>query len=147
MTKLFRTITISENTLMVSLAAVIGGFTALALWLFRLGIEACHLIFQEYIGHEVLHGIGAIGGVLALGLAGLTVGWIMQTFVGHEKYHGVSLIIESVALTGGKLRWWKMPFKAFASVISLGAGASVGPEDPSVQIGSNFGSFFGGRLR
>jgi len=147
MTKFFRNIQISQNTAMFIIAAFIGVFTALALWLFRLGIEACHHIFQEWFGHEVLGGFGAVGGVITLTLAGLIVGWIVHTFVGHEKYHGVSLIIESVALTGGKLRWWKMPFKALASVISLGAGASVGPEDPSVQIGANIGSFLGGRFR
>jgi CIC family chloride channel protein len=145
--KLFRTIQLSENSVMFVIAALIGALTALALWIFRLGIEACHHIFQDFLGHEVLGGIAPIGMVITLALAGLIVGWIVHTFVGHEKYHGVSLIIESVALTGGKLRWWKMPFKAFASVISLGAGASVGPEDPSVQIGANIGSLLGGRFR
>jgi len=147
MMRAIRNIHISQNTAMFIVAAFIGLFTALALWLFRLGIEACHHIFSGWLGHDMLGGIAPIGGVLTLALAGLMVGWIVHTFVGHEKYHGVSLIIESVALTGGKLRWWKMPFKAFASVISLGAGASVGPEDPSVQIGSNIGSFLGGRFR
>jgi CIC family chloride channel protein len=33
--------------------------------------------------------------------------------------------------------------KAIASAISIGAGAAVGPEDPSVQIGANLGSMFG----
>ncbi len=147
MTKLFRNIHISQNTALFIIAALIGGLTALALWLFRLGIEACHIIFSEILGHDLLGGLGELSIVITLALAGLIVGWIVHTFVGHEKYHGVSLIIESVALTGGKLAWWKMPFKAFASVISLGAGASVGPEDPSVQIGSNISSFWGGRLK
>jgi CIC family chloride channel protein len=30
-----------------------------------------------------------------------------------------------------------------AAILTIGTGASVGPEDPSVQIGANFGSFFG----
>jgi CIC family chloride channel protein len=55
--------------------------------------------------------------------------------------------MEAVALAGGRLRYWKMPAKALASAISLGAGASVGPEDPSVQIGANIGSMLGQRLR
>lgn len=147
MTRLFRNIHLSQNTGLFIIAALIGGMTALALWLFRLGIEACHIIFGEIIGHHLLGGLGEWSIVITLALAGLIVGWIVHTFVGHEKYHGVSLIIESVALTGGKLAWWKMPFKALASVISLGAGASVGPEDPSVQIGSNISSFLGGRLK
>jgi len=54
--------------------------------------------------------------------------------------------MEAVALAGGRLPYGRMPFKALASALSLGAGASVGPEDPSVQIGSNLGSMFGQRL-
>ena len=37
----------------------------------------------------------------------------------------------------------QMPIKAALSAFSLGAGASVGPEDPSVQIGANLGSMVG----
>ena len=40
-----------------------------------------------------------------------------------------------------------MPVKVILAAFSLGAGASAGPEDPSVQIGSNFGSMLGQWLR
>jgi len=33
------------------------------------------------------------------------------------------------------------------AIVSIGTGASVGPEDPSVQIGANLGSFLGQTLR
>jgi CIC family chloride channel protein len=36
-----------------------------------------------------------------------------------------------------------VPAKALAAALSIGAGASVGPEDPSVQIGSSSGSMIG----
>lgn len=67
----------------------------------------------------------------------------MHRFVGEERQHGVAGVIEAVALGGGRLRYRRIPHKALASALSLGAGASVGPEDPSVQIGANLGSFFG----
>src|SRR3989304_874076 len=55
--------------------------------------------------------------------------------------------MEAAALAGGRLRYKRMPAKAVASALSIGCGASVGPEDPSVQIGSNLGSMFGQWLR
>lgn len=79
-------------------------------------------------------------------LGGVIVGVLMKRFIGHERHHGVAGVMELVALAGGKLRYRRMPFKALASAISLGAGASVGPEDPSVQIGANLGSWIGQRI-
>lgn len=140
----------SENTILLGVALAVGLATGFSVWLFRVAIH----FFSEFFGHElagnflgkILTGIGIdprFSIAIMLGAVGLLIGSIMHRFVGHEKYHGVAGIMESVALAGGRLKYTKTPFKAFASALSLGAGASVGPEDPSVQIGSNLGSFFG----
>lgn len=139
---------VSENAVLLSLAVGVGLATGIAIWAFDHGIEFFHWLFQELLAEDILHGIvGPAAVIISLTLAGLIVGWIMQRFVGEERHHGVAGIMESVALSGGRLRYWRIPFKAVASALSLGAGASVGPEDPSVQIGSNIGSFLGQRLR
>lgn len=138
----------SENTVLLSLAIGVGLATGIAIWAFDHGIEFFHWLFQEQLAEHLLHGVFGAGAVIVtLALAGLVVGWLMERFVGEERHHGVAGIMEAVALSGGRLRYWRMPIKAIASALSLGAGASVGPEDPSVQIGSNIGSFFGLRLR
>ena len=54
--------------------------------------------------------------------------------------------MEAVALAGGRLRYQRIVQKSVGAAISIGSGASVGPEDPSVQIGANLGSFFGQKL-
>jgi len=144
--RLLRRLRPSDNTLLLFLAVTVGFSTALALWLFREAIELFNLFFVDTLTEDWLSGLGAFGLVIALGLAGLLVGWIKERFGGPERYHGVAGIMEAVALAGGRLRYAIMPFTALASAISLGAGASVGPEDPSVQIGSNLGSLFGQRL-
>src|SRR4051812_33641139 len=137
----------SENTLLLLLAVAVGIVTGLGVWLFRTGIDFFQLIFRERLADGVLAPVlGAAAIVAALALAGLIVGWVMHRFIGEERHHGVAGIMESVALGGGRLRYVRMPIKALASALSLGAGASVGPEDPSVQIGSNIGSFFGQKL-
>ena len=144
----------AQNTRFIILAVVLGLSTAGFVMLFRRGIELIHIFTTEtlgtegYIGH-ILESLGIdprISLILILALAGLLVGWLMHTFVGEEKYHGVAAIMESVAISGGRLRYRQSPVKTLAAMISLGAGASVGPEDPSVQIGANLGSFLAQKL-
>ena len=143
--RLLRHLRPADNTLLLFLAVTVGFSTAVALWLFREAIELFSLFFVDTLADDWLRGLGAFGLVIVLGLAGLIVGWINQRY-GEDRYHGVAGIMEAVALAGGRLRYAMMPFRALASALSLGAGASVGPEDPSVQIGSNLGSLFGQRL-
>lgn len=134
--------------MLLVLAITVGLGSGIGVWIFRKGIDFFHDLFTVRLAGQFLSPIvGAIAPVLALALAGLVVGLIMEYLVGHEKYHGVAGVIEAVALAGGRMRYVIAPFKAFASALSVGAGASIGPEDPSVQIGANLGSFLGQRLR
>ncbi len=134
----------SENTRLLILAVCLGLATGIAIWVFRTAINFFHEIFIEGVQHELSRTLlGSMASVFSLALAGLMVGWLMHRFVGEERHHGVAGIMESVALIGGRLPYQRIPFKALASSISLGAGASVGPEDPSVQIGANLGSMLG----
>lgn len=80
-------------------------------------------------------------------IGGLLVGLLHHFFIKPEKYHGVSSIMASIALANGRLPYKRTPIKILASVLSIGFGASVGPEDPSVQIGANLGSFVAQKLR
>ncbi len=43
----------------------------------------------------------------------------------------------------GQLSYVQVPLKTVAAALSLGAGASLGPEGPSVELGSNIGSLLG----
>lgn len=135
---------LSENAILVGLAVGVGLAAGAGVWLFRLGIDFFHRLFRIEALDLLL---GRFAVVLSLALAGLIVGWIMARFIGEERHHGVAGIMEAVALAGGRLRYRRFPFKALASALSLGAGAAVGPEDPSVQIGANIGSMFGQKLR
>ncbi|GAB4472374.1 MAG: chloride channel protein [Anaerolineae bacterium] len=138
----------SQNMLVLALAIAVGLSSSAGVWAFRLAIDGFHRLFNEWLAAEVLGGwLGPYAIVPMLALAGLLVGLIMHFLVGEERHHGVAAIMESVALAGGRLRYHVAPFKALAAALSLGAGASVGPEDPSVQIGANMGSFLGQRLR
>jgi CIC family chloride channel protein len=93
-----------------------------------------------------LEPIGTAGILLLPVVGGLVVGLISRYLIGVERHHGVAGIMEAVALGGGRLRFWRIPQKMIAAAASIGCGASVGPEDPSVQIGANFGSMIGQAL-
>ncbi|MCC6906252.1 MAG: chloride channel protein, partial [Anaerolineae bacterium] len=134
----------SENLLLLILAVVLGIATSGGVWLFHRVIDLSQRLFAVGIAQNLLgRWLGGAGIVIALALAGAVVGGLATLFVAKERHHGVAAIMESVALGGGRLRYQQAPIKALLSAISLGAGASVGPEDPSVQIGANLGSFLG----
>ena len=137
---------ISDSALLGAVALGLGLATGIGIWIFKEMILLGHEFFLETLGGFLeQYGLWTIAFIPVLG--GLIVGLLQVYFIGIERHHGVAGIIESVALSGGRLRWWRIPAKTIASAVSIGAGASVGPEDPSVQIGSNLGSMFGTLLR
>ncbi|MBC7226854.1 MAG: chloride channel protein, partial [Thermoflexales bacterium] len=127
-------------------AFALGLLTAGGIWLFK---EAIALVQQgAWAGVDAVQpALGRWAILLLPVLGGLLVGLISHRFLGEERYHGVAGIIEAVALAGGRLRYWRTPLKALLAALSIGTGASVGPEDPSVQIGAGLGSMLGQRLR
>ncbi len=122
-------------------AIIVGLAGGVGVWLFKemyywIG-HYFDAIYQDWVW------LGAWIMIPMMAAVGLLVGLISHYLVGEERHHGVAGIIESVALAGGRLRYWRLPLKSLAAALSLGGGASVGPEDPSVQIGSNIGSMVG----
>ncbi len=135
----------SEPVILGVLALVVGLTSAAGVWLFKWLINWVHQLAFERLG-AALQPLGGWTVLLLPILGGLVVGLLLHFFIGKERHHGVAGIMESVALAGGRLRYQRVPAKAVAAAISIGSGASVGPEDPSVQIGANLGSMFGQRL-
>jgi CIC family chloride channel protein len=132
---LFDRITKSQTLIFGSSALFVGLTTGAGVWLFKWLIELVRgYAFSALNGWTVIL-IPVVGGVI--------VGLASQYLIGSEKLHGTAGIMQSVALAGGRLHFEKMPLKTAAAVLSIGTGASVGPEDPSVQIGANLGSMFG----
>ena len=136
----------SEPVIIGGTGLVLGLLSGLGVWLFKRLIDLASLAAQAGLG-GLLRQIGPWTLFLVPAIGGLAVGLLMHFFVGEERHHGVAGIMESVALAGGRLRYQRAPVKVLAAALSIGAGASVGPEDPSVQIGANLGSLFGQRLR
>ena len=132
----------SEPVIIGGTGLVLGLLSGVGVWLFKRLIDLAGLAAQGGLGGFLSH-IGPWTLFLVPAVGGLAVGLLMYFFVGEERHHGVAGIMESVALAGGRLRYQRAPMKVVAAALSIGAGASVGPEDPSVQIGANLGSMFG----
>ena len=136
----------SEAVVLVGLALVVGLLSGIGVLAFKTLID----IVTEFAFGKVVPALAHWGtwtiALLPVG-GGLVVGLLLHFFIGEERHHGVAGIMEAVALAGGRLRYQRIPAKAVAAAISIGSGASVGPEDPSVQIGSNLGSMIGQWLR
>ncbi len=165
----------SESVALAGIAILVGLTSGIGVWLFKQLFNAIYRCAFEGIGTPLglLHhkeialrlfrdlanwaGFDRIGTVLGyIGywmiffipvIGGLAVGLISHFLIGKERYLGIAGIMESVALGGGRLPYRKIPTKTVAAALSIGSGASVGPADPSVQIGAYLGSMFGQLLR
>lgn len=136
----------SESLVLGGGALLVGLTSGVGVWLFKRLIDLFHVAAFDGVGGWLSQwGVWTVALVPAFG--GLAVGLMVHFLIGEERHHGVAGIMEAVALAGGRLRYSRVPAKAVAASLSIGSGASVGPEDPSVQIGSNLGSMFGQVLR
>ena len=135
-------VTGSRSVLLAVIAGLLGLLTGGAVWLFKylynllqnLSFTSLMNLFP-YEKYWLVALIPFLGGAL--------VGLLNHYWLRKEKVSGTAGIIQSVEIAGGRLRYQRLPAKTAVAILSIGAGASVGPEDPSVQIGANFGSFFG----
>jgi CIC family chloride channel protein len=165
----------SESVALAVIAILVGLTSGIGVWLFKqlfnviyryafegidtpLGLlhrkEIALRFFQDLANWAGFDSIGTMLGSIGNWMiffvpviGGLAVGLISHFFIGKERYVGIAGIMESVALGGGRLPYRKIPTKTVAAALSIGSGASVGPADPSVQIGAYVGSMLGQLLR
>ncbi|UKO98811.1 chloride channel protein [Nostoc sp. UHCC 0870] len=126
---------LSPETVVLFLALLIGGGTGMGVVTFHYLIELIHdLLLENFMGAIGVWGSWTLACVPTLG--GLVVGfmrWRTQDFG-----PGLSSLI--AASDGTEIERQLRPVtKMLAASVSLGSGASLGPEGPSVEIGANFG--------
>ena len=139
LTRLLNRLQPSAETLVLIVALVIGGSSGLAMILFH------HLIdwLQTLSFNKLLNNFSVWGGwtvALIPVLGGAVVGgikWFFPQLLGQD-FHSLirSTSIETISP-------WRPGIKMLAASVSLGTGASLGPESPSVEIGSNIGVILG----
>jgi H+/Cl- antiporter ClcA len=125
----------SPETVVLLLALLIGGGSGMGVVTFHYLIQLIHrLMLENFMGVVGVWGAWTLACVPILG--GLIVGlmrWRSQDFG-----PGLSSLI--AASQKGEIKRQLRPVtKMLAAAVSLGSGASLGPEGPSVEIGANFG--------
>lgn len=125
--------------LILMFALLVGGGTGLAMVAFHKLVELFQrLTLEDFMGLTVQFGLWTIACIPAIG--GLMVGlirWRYQDFFGE----GISSLINTQRVQ--IISPLRPLIKMLAAAISLGTGASLGPEGPSVEIGANLGVILG----
>jgi CIC family chloride channel protein len=128
--------------LLLVVAAVIGVVTGLLAVAFRfLLLEVTELFWTQSYDLVAATALMPWYQILLIPIGGgLVLGPMVERFAPEARGAGVSEVIEAVVTRDGNIRHRTTLFKMFATLLSLGCGASVGREGPVVHIGSSVGS-------
>jgi H+/Cl- antiporter ClcA/CBS domain-containing protein len=139
LTSLLNRLQISSESLTLVAAFLVGGTTGLAIALFRYLTRSIEdLTFESLMG--VISPLGTWTLAIVPAVGGLLVGllrWWLPEFFGQGWS---SLLSDSRDRAISPLR---PVLKLLGAALSLGTGASLGPEGPSVEIGANIGVLLG----
>jgi chloride channel protein, CIC family len=122
------------------LYGVLGGGIAVA---FQSGINWIYQLGLVRLAHESFR-VFAVGSLASIVVSSLLVGWLLNSFCREAAGSGIPQL---------KLAFWKdfgaVPFrviwvKFIAGMVSIGGGASLGREGPSVQLAGALGSNLAG---
>ncbi|PSB21878.1 CBS domain-containing protein [Phormidesmis priestleyi ULC007] len=133
----------SPETIVLILAVVIGGGAGMGVVIFRYLIEILHHLMLEDLMGTIAH-LGAWTLACVPTLGGIVVG--LMRWCWKDFGPGISSLIAAVQ-AGQEVSAIRPVTKMVAAAVSLGSGASLGPEGPSVEIGANLGILLGQALR
>ncbi|MBD2325486.1 chloride channel protein [Alkalinema sp. FACHB-956] len=133
----------SPETIVLILAVVVGTGAGMGVVTFRYLIDLIHhLLFADVMGKIGSWGSWTLAMMPAIG--GLIIGGMRWRW--KDFGPSVSALISSVQ-SSQEISPVRPVTKMVAAAISLGSGASLGPEGPSVEIGANLGVLLGQALQ
>ncbi|MGC9222353.1 MAG: chloride channel protein [Terracidiphilus sp.] len=131
-----------EDRYFLMISVFIGIFSGLAVVCFRYAIDWCHIY---------LLGTGATSSNMRLLLAPSLTGLVIAVLVIHlfprARGSGVNQTKAALYIFNGFIPLRTALGKFIISALAIGSGQSLGPEDPSLQIGASLASAIGRRLR
>ena len=132
----------SEDHLFLMLAVLIGIFAGLSVVLFRISIEWIQLLL---LGPAVHPSVTRV--LLAPTIAGLVVALLVIHVFPRVRGSGVNQTKAAVYVFDGYVPFSTVIGKFITCAIAIGSGQSLGPEDPSLQIGAGIASRLGRSLK
>jgi chloride channel protein, CIC family len=131
-----------EDRLFLVLSVFIGVFSGLAVVCFRFAIDWYRLY---------LLGTGAVltpaRMLLAPTLAGLVIAFLVIHFFPTTRGSGVNQTKAALYIFNGYIPFRTAIGKFITAALAIGSGHSLGPEDPSLQIGACLASVVGRKMR
>jgi chloride channel protein, CIC family len=132
---------LNEPQLFLLLAILIGIFSGLAVVCFRVAIEWTRLVL---LGPALEPSFPRV--VLVPALAGLIVAAAVVLIFPLARGSGVHQTKAAVYISNGFIPFRTVIAKFVTCALAIGGGHSLGPEDPSLQIGAGLASLFGRNL-
>lgn len=131
-----------EERFFLILSVFIGIFSALAVVCFRLAIDLIRLLLLG--PHLTPAGLKLI---LAPALAGLVIAAVVLHVFPAVRGSGVNQTKAALYIYNGYIPFRTAIGKFITASLAIGSGQSLGPEDPSLQIGASLASMLGRRLK
>jgi len=130
-----------EERFFLVLSVFIGIFSGLAVVCFRFAIDLSRMYF---VGSETA--ASHVRLLLAPTLAGLAIGALVLHVFPLARGSGVNQTKAALYIYNGYIPFRTAIGKFITAALSIGSGHSLGPEDPSLQIGAGLASALGRKL-
>lgn len=135
-------ISLREEQFFLVLAILIGVFSGLLVVLFRVLIEVAR---WALLGTGLKPGFPRVVWVPAV--MGLVIAVVVIKFLPRVRGSGVNQTKSALYIYDGYIGVDTVIGKFILSALAIGSGQSLGPEDPSLQIGAGLASFVGRKLK
>jgi len=138
----------SQDMLYLSaLAIAVGVIAAYAALLLRYGIEWVSSLWTgETAWDKTIETLPWYVYLLAPAVAGLLIGWINAHLLKKGDFRGVAGVLADLVEHHGRINRKQMVTETIGGAISIGSGASLGREGPTVALGAVIASEIGLRL-
>jgi CIC family chloride channel protein len=133
---------LGEDQVFLLLSILLGVFAGLAVVCFRMAIDAARWIF---FGSGLVPPPHRV--ILVPAAVGLMIGFLVVRVFPRARGSGVNQTKSALYVYDGYIPGRTVIGKFIASALAIGSGQSLGPEDPSLQIGAGLASLVGRRLK
>ncbi|MFZ0964404.1 MAG: chloride channel protein [Terriglobia bacterium] len=135
-------VSLKETQLFLLLAVIIGLFSGLSVVLFRVAIDWTQLMaFGSGLTPPWTRAL------MVPTIGGLVVAYLVIRFFPRVRGSGVNQTKAAVYIFDGYIPFNTVIGKFITCALAIGTGQSLGPEDPSLQMGAGIASALGRRLR
>jgi CIC family chloride channel protein len=131
-----------EDRFFLVLSVLIGIFSGLAVVCFRFAIDWSRLYL---LGTGTVLSPSRV--LLAPSLAGLVIAFLVIHFFPTTRGSGVNQTKAALYIYNGHIPFRTAVGKFITAALAIGSGHSLGPEDPSLQIGACLASVMGRKMR